>query len=232
MSLIVLNTSFNNSTLPKVAVPSSLNVISGAQAVYEMRDKLDQSGNTRDLVTGLAFDSAGLVCTGVAAATAPLVEPSITTFLVVYNATGNDKTRNILSSLTGTTAGSNFAGSRLLTTAAGALTLQSALNGTTFQSATLSGAASFGNWKMALGTVENTAISLQLYGGSTANAVMATRSAATGQYLLGGGVGSFPDGMVGKIGLFSVWNRLLTTDEKNSAFSKAVAIMAAKGVAV
>lgn len=231
MPLVKLNTQFGNPALPKVAFPTSLVSIGGLQAAYEMRDKLDQSGNTRDLLTSLAFDSAGLVCTGAAGATSPFVEPAACTFLVAFNATGNDQTRNVVSSMTGAASGT-LAGTRLITTAAGALTLQSARTNMATESATAVASGIFGGWRMALAAIDNSGISLQLYGGGSASTVLPTRSAATGQYILGGGAGSFATGMVGKVGLFAVWNRLLTPEEKGLAFSKGAAIMATKGVSL
>ncbi|MFU8704578.1 hypothetical protein [Klebsiella aerogenes] len=221
---------FGNPLLPVSKARSEM-YLSSALAIYEMRSTRESSGKGNALdISGLSFDSEGLVCDSIDGhyADTGIVEPMTNTMIMVFRADPQAFTTQIYSSLS--EGESPFRGSRAAITKDGFFSSDVGAIPTIH--------AQTGNvtpgWEMmavVTGAKQLTVTRASTMG--TVKTAFEARREPLNTIRIGGGyIAPHNLGITGRVGLWAMYNGALDDETIKYLFTKARSIMAGKGVIV
>lgn len=221
---------FGNPNLPISNSRSAL-YLESALGVWEMNDAKDRSGNGHTLsVSGLTFDSTGLVCDGQYDhyADTGIIEPETSTVLMAFRADIPTATSQLYSSLAeGTTP---YTGSRCAIQVSGAMVTDVGLaaGGTGRVTTGVIAPA----WEMVAIVTDTDKLSVirKSTGGKITNDFVGRAERKNTIRLGGGYVAPHNLGITGRIGLWAIYSGVLADEVISTLMTKAQVIMAAKGV--
>ncbi|BEO70509.1 hypothetical protein SMQE32_13280 [Serratia marcescens] len=219
---------FKNPNLPISNTGSPLNMAS-ALRIYEMKSAVDKSKFGIPLsISGLTFDSEGLILDGVAGhqANTSLIEPEEFTIITAFKAEIPTASAQVHSSLA--EAASPFTGSRMAVTTTGAV----AVNVGAVPTAGVTTSVIMPAWEMFAETVSATTVTITR--GSNMGKLtgeITGRRPALNSIIIGGGYQSPHNvGIKGKIGVWAAYAGILSDATIADLFAKVRAIMAPRGV--
>lgn len=233
MLQIIVTKSFNNPNLPVSQIGSVMN-LSSSIATYEMIDGYDYSEKGHHLNTvGLTFDSMGLVGTGLDGAYADtgLLEPDAYTVIVAFNAQIPPQTTQLWTTLG--TATTPYNGARQAVQTGKGLNSQAfAGDGTTGAAANLVSGAVTDMWEIYGFALNNT--NMRTYRGSSnafveAAVVNNRRKSSYTMRIAGGYLAPHNLGIIGHVGVFAVYNGVLTDAQIQEQVAKAKQLMKDRG---
>lgn len=220
----------------ELAEPEMLLNDDASVATYSMQDKYDSSGNARDLVTENEFTKRGMITVADAAhgADTGIIETDEMTFALCINMNKPDVSGRLFSNFYPGVA--PFSGIQLRIEPNGALILQIATGDVTDgQTGTLAltsveNGGAVGGWTRFTVTVSNTEASITRAGGDRRSTPITKRNKSTRPIVLNGSPSPEQNmGLPGIMGVFAVYNRVLTAEEQAEKRDSMKTIMSLRG---
>ncbi|HFT6764482.1 TPA: LamG-like jellyroll fold domain-containing protein [Klebsiella aerogenes] len=217
----------------ELAEPEMILNDSASIATYGMQDQYDSSGNGYDLVTGNEFTELGMrtVADSAHGANTGIIESDEMTFALCINMNQPTVSGRLFSNLFPGIA--PFGGLQLRIEAAGTLILQVATGNSVESTVQVSHGGAVGGWTRFTVAVSNTEASITRASGDKHSSAITVRKKSTLPLILNGGQSPEQNmGLPGLMGIFAVYNRVLTDAEQTDVRSKMKTIMAMRGVVV
>ncbi|MGO4743961.1 hypothetical protein [Serratia quinivorans] len=230
---IVQNSDYDTSYPPSYPV-MQLNTANSI-GTYSMSTIKDYSGLGNNLSTSATFNSSGMVCTATgSAATMPIAEAALFTFVIAINIPANPASAaNIISTLT--PASAPFTGLRIVqgTNGTGSILVATGIASPSGTSLVMGGIT--GGWTAFAVSVSDTTITYVRGNGATGSATITpSRSVSTSNIVINGAPTGSPltDGITGTIGGLAVYNKAMNTTEMAQEINNMRVFMATKGVVI
>ncbi len=220
----------------ELAEPEMLLNDDSSLATYGMQDKYDSSGNARDLVTENEFTNRGMLTVADAAhgADTGIIETDEMTFALCINMNKPDVSGRLFSSFYPGVA--PFSGIQLRIEPNGVLILQIATgdvnNGPagTISVTSVENGGAVGGWTRFTVTISNTEASITRAAGNRAVTPITKRNKSTRPLMLNGSPSPEQNmGLLGIMGAFAVYDRVLTAEEQTDKRDKLKTVMSLRG---
>lgn len=230
---VVQNSDYDTSYPPSYPV-MQLNTANSI-GTYSMSTTKDYSGLGNNLSTAATFNSSGMVCTATgSAATMPIAETALFTFVIAINIPANPASAaNIISTLTPTSA--PFTGLRLVQSTSGAGSILVATGVASPSGTTLDMGGITGGWTAFAVSFSDAAVTYVRGNGTTSSATITpSRSVSTNNIVINGAPTGSPltNGVVGTIGGLAVYNKAMNTTEMTQEINNMRVFMATKGIVI
>lgn len=217
----------------ELAEPEMILNDSSSIATYGMQDQYDASGNGYDLVTGNEFTELGMrtVADGLHGANTGIIESDEMTFALCINIDKPLTSGRIFSNLS--PGVSPFGGIQLRIEADGQLILQMGTGNIVESIVNITHGGAVGGWTRFTATISSTEIAITRSSGEKRTTQITARKKSPLPIMLNGGVSAEQNmGLPGLMGVFAVYNRVLTDAEQRYVRDQMKTIMSMRGVAV